>query len=165
MKVKKINKRAAVIYNQKDLLLLLDNYGSGGKLDAFRHAFFMAAFATQIKIKKLRKLGMAHEKGNYRQFLRSATEEGEIPDSLASVMDLQNNELGFVIGSANKDSSLVSIKTLVLQDIIAGKALIMKRNKRGEYLNCDNVPLKKTSLEKKWSLPKCLVASDYPYAD
>jgi hypothetical protein len=165
LKVKKINTRAAIIYNQKDLQLLLDNYGSCGKLDAFRHAFFMAAFARQIKIKKLRKLGLAHERGNYRQFLRSRNEEGELPDSLASVMDLQNNELGFMIGFANKDSSLAALKSLVVHEIIAGKAVIMKRNRKGDYVDCNNVPLEKPAREKKWSQPKCLVASDYRYVD
>ncbi|MES2678287.1 MAG: hypothetical protein V4635_00315 [Bacteroidota bacterium] len=165
LKVKKINTRAFAVYNEKDLRIVLDNFPGGGKLDAFRHTFFMAAFAQKIKVKKLRKLGIAHEKGNYRQFLSSETEEGELPDSLASVMDLQNNELGFKIGSANKDSSLASLKTLVINDITAGKAVIMRRNKNGEYVDCNNARVKKTAPVKKWSLPKCLVRSDYRYVD
>src|SRR4051794_3063755 len=41
-----------------------DQYPNGGLSDAFRHTFYMAAFAQKIKPKKLRKLGLAHEKGN-----------------------------------------------------------------------------------------------------
>src|SRR4051812_7654223 len=60
LKVHKINRQALVIYNQPFLKTELDHFSNGGKLDAFRHVFFMACFAQKIKIKKLRKLGQAH---------------------------------------------------------------------------------------------------------
>ncbi|MGZ4100232.1 MAG: DUF6973 domain-containing protein, partial [Bacteroidia bacterium] len=94
IKVKHISKTCYAVYKH-DLTIReqLDTFSNGGKLDAFRHVFFMAAFAQKVKTKKLRKLGIAHEKGNYQAFLHSKKEEGEIADSISTVMDLQNNEV------------------------------------------------------------------------
>ena len=76
LKVRKIHKKVSLLFNESNNKLLLDSYSTGGKLDAFRHVFFMSAFAQKIKTKKLRKLGIAHEKGNYRQFLKNQNENG-----------------------------------------------------------------------------------------
>src|SRR5450759_2004363 len=43
-----------------------DRDPSGGKLDAFRHSFWMATIAETIGVRKSLSLGKAHEKGNYR---------------------------------------------------------------------------------------------------
>ena len=45
---------------------LLDGDASGGQVDAFRHAFWMASLTAEIGWRKARKLGVAHEKGNYK---------------------------------------------------------------------------------------------------
>ncbi len=160
LKMKKIKKKAEIIYNQPDIKTLLDNYSSGGKLDAFRHVFFMAAFAQHIKIKKLRKLGIAHEKGNYRQFLKHKTENGEVPDSLSNVMDLANNELGFEIGVAYKDLNLEKLKELVIWKIKTGHASILKRNKQGSFVDCNDNIIDLKLYAGKWFVPKCLTISD-----
>ena len=52
IKVKKMYSKTYVIYEQQNTKIALDNFNNGGKLDAFRHVFFMAAFAQKIKIKK-----------------------------------------------------------------------------------------------------------------
>jgi hypothetical protein len=163
IKIKKISKSLNVIYNLKEIKLELDSYENGGKLDAFRHTFFMAAFAQKVKISKLRKLGIAHEKGNYRQFIKNQTENKEIPDSMGTVMDLFNNELGYKIGKANKKLLLPDLKYIVLKEIQNGNALVMKRDKTGNYLDCENNIINTTLFFKKWFVPKCLVKSDYVY--
>lgn len=165
LKVRKIGKRASAIYRQADLKMRLDAYASGGRLDAFRHVFYMAAFAQKVRVKKLRRLGRAHEKANYRQFLHAGQEEGEVPDSLSSVMDLRNNELGFEIGHTNKKLSLEELKNTVILKIQAGKAVILKRNKNGSYMDCANHVLNMEAFEKRWEIPKCLVPSDTAYED
>ena len=109
VKVKKISKRCYKIYNKITTNKQLDTFSNGGTLDAFRHAFFMAAFAQKIKVKKLNKLGIAHEKGNYKQFLKNEYENNELPDSIATVMDLKNNALGFIIAQKHKTESLDKI--------------------------------------------------------
>ncbi len=163
IKVKKISKSVIVIYNLKELKLELDSFENGGKLDAFRHAFFMAAFAQKINLSKLRKLGIAHEKGNHRQFIKNQTENKEIPDSMGTVMDLFNNELGYKIGKANENLLLPDLKNSVLKEIQNGNALIIKRNKMGNYLDCENNIINVVQFFKKWYVPKCLVKSDYVY--
>jgi hypothetical protein len=163
IKIKKISKSLNVIYNLKEIKLELDSFENGGKLDAFRHTFFMAAFAQKVKISKLRKLGIAHEKGNYRQFIKNQTENKEIPDSMGTVMDLFNNELGYKIGKANKNLLLPDLKLIVLKEIQNGNALIIKRNKMGKYLDCENNIINVDQFFKKWYVPKCLVKSDYVY--
>lgn len=162
LKVKKIKAKADLIYAQPGIKDQLDNLSSGGKLDAFRHVFYMAAFAQKIKIKKLRKLGIAHEKGNYRQFLKHQNENGELPDSLSSVMDLYNNDVGLNIGSsvAYKGMNLEKLKELVIWKIKSGNATILKRNKQGLYVECDDKIIDLSLYKGKWFVPKCLVPSN-----
>ncbi|MBK7668826.1 MAG: hypothetical protein IPJ32_16710 [Sphingobacteriaceae bacterium] len=111
LKVRKIYKTCAPFYEEVKKTKALDTFENGGKLDAFRHTFFMAAFSQKIKTKKIRKLGIAHEKGNYTHFLKNIKEDGELADSLSSVMDIKNNELGFKIGNTNKKKDLSDLKT------------------------------------------------------
>ncbi|MDP3557845.1 MAG: hypothetical protein Q8T03_10755 [Bacteroidota bacterium] len=165
VKIKKLYRQVSPIYKQSLNKLLLDSFNNGGKLDAFRHTYFMAAFAQKVKVKKLRELGIAHEKGNQKQFIKQQTEEGELADSLSNVMDLNNNELGYKIGKENKNLSLEELRQLIIKEINEGKALIMKRNKSGNYLDCNNNIIDLKLYLHKWYVPKCLVSSDYIYKD
>jgi hypothetical protein len=160
IKVKKMYSKTYVICEQPNTKIALDNFNNGGKLDAFRHVFFMAAFAQKIKIKKLKKLGIAHEKGNYRQFKKHQNEEGERPDSLSNVMDIKNNDLGLKIGSENKKISLADLKELVINEIKNGKAQIIKRNKQEMYVECNDQIIDMQLYKGKWFVPKCLVPSN-----
>jgi hypothetical protein len=160
-KVKKISKRAYLVYNSPDVKFDLDNFSNGGKLDAFRHTFFMAAFAQIIKSKKIKKLGLAHERGNYDQFINSVNEDGELADSLSCLMDLHNNNVGLILGSANKKKTLEELKELVINEITNGACLIMKRDSIGNYLTCNNTLIDLKSRLKKWGIQKCLVSSNY----
>lgn len=139
---------------------LLDTLESGGKLDAFRHAYTMAFLARSIKAKKLKKLGVAHEKGNKRQFDENSLEFGERPDSMACEMDLRNNELGFLIGSQNKTSSNEELKELVIYQIQNGKAWYLKRNLRNEYVDCEGKTIDFSRFIVKWYIPKCLIKTN-----
>lgn len=140
---------------------VLDKYENGGQLDAYRHIFTMAFFSRYVAVRKLRKLGKAHEKDNYRQFLKACKEEQELPDSLGSVMDLLNNETGFTLFTFSRENHPRLLSEKVMQLIKAGKAIIMKRDAQGRYLDCNGHPLTETHFKiKSWSLPKCLVASD-----
>lgn len=161
LKTRKIYKKCIPYYEEVKKSNTLDAFENGGKLDAFRHTFFMAAFAQKIKAKKLRKLGIAHEKGNYNSFLKGIMEDGELADSLSSVMDLQNNELGFKIGDANKKKSLKDLKDLVTGEIKKGEALYFKRNNSGQYLNCTNEEIDLENYKNKWFIPKCLIPTTH----
>jgi hypothetical protein len=92
-------------------------------------------------------------------------EFGERPDSLSSVMDLKNNELGFELGVKNKKVDLITLRQLVKQEINKGNALIMKRNNAGAYVTCEGNLLDLKNYEEQWYVPKCLVPSDFIYKD
>lgn len=160
IKVKVRLKKAMVIYHEVKNTNELDNFESGGKLDAFRHSFTMAFLAQRIKIRKLRKLGMAHEKGNKRQFEKNKTEHGERPDSLACEMDLRNNEVGFLIGKNNRKFSKEELKRAVISEIKAGNAWCLKRSSNNEYVSCENKPVLVENYREKWFVPKCLIKSN-----
>ncbi len=165
LKVRKISKDCYLIYDTKSLKSNLDNYDNGGKLDAFRHVFFMAAFTQNIKPRKIRKLGMAHEKSNYFAFKKGKLENGELADSLSTVMDLNNNELGFKLGVSNKKITLEALQLIVIAEIKKGEAHIMKRNTLGQYLNCENKQIDLKQYSTVWNIPKCLVRSNFIYSD
>ena len=157
LKINAIYKKCISYYEDTKKENSLDRFESGGKLDAFRHIFFMSAFAQKIKIRKIRKLGRAHERGNYKHFLKNIEEQGEFPDSLASVMDLFNNEVGFKLGSENKKLNLKEVKSLVVTELKKGRGLCFKRNMNGQYVNCNNEIVIKENYLRKWFIPKCLI--------
>lgn len=105
----------------------------------------------------MKKLGIAHEKGNKRQFHKDHKEFGERADSLACVMDLRNNDLGFKIGAQNQSVTKNSLKLLIIEQIKVGNAWYLKRNAKNEYVSCENVPIILENYRGKWFLPKCLM--------
>ena len=160
LKVKHHLPKAMDIYKEVKQAKLLDTLEFGGKLDAFRHTFTMAYLTRHVKVKKLRKLGIVHEKGNKRQFKKLKLEFGERADSLACEMDLRNNEAGFVIGSSHKKAAMEELKTLVVTDIKAGKAWYLKRDENYNYLGCDGKPIDMKAWAGIWSVPKCLIRTN-----
>ncbi len=157
-KVKKIHKKLKPFYNEAELISSLDSYSQGGKLDAYRHVFYMAAFAQKVKAKKVLKLGKAHEKTNYRQFKKGKGKNIELPDSLSSVMDLWNNEIGVKLARENKDLSYEELKQKVIKLINENKAYYFLRDVNGNFLECDGktiIDLKK--YKDKWFVPKCML--------
>jgi len=158
-KIKKHQAEMYSVYNEVKKHNLLDTFSNGGKLDAFRHTFAMAYFSKYVSTKKLRKLGKAHEKGNYLQFLNGKTEDGELPDSVSSIMDLKNNEIGFSMAKEIKKLSAEEIEQKVIQRILAGGVFIIKRNNAGVYLDCDGNIISLEKIKGKWNIPKCLTTS------
>lgn len=157
LKIKKQLPKAMLVYQNVKKDNILDTFENGGKLDAFRHAYTMAYLSRTIKIRKLRKLGKAHEKGNKRDFLIGKLEFSERADSLNCEMDLRNNELGFLIGSQNKWLNDHELKEVVLNEIIIGKGWYIKRNKNGQYTDCFGNELITSNYKDKWHVPKCLI--------
>lgn len=164
-KIKKIHRECQVIYQNKELKQRLDSFANGGKIDAFRHIFFMVAFHQKVKTSALRKLGIAHENQNYRQYLKGE-ENGEWRhDSLSMVMDLYNNEVALQVNATSEKIPLEELKEQVIQIIQNGKALILKRNQKGDLIRCDGSLIHKGEFSDAWYIPKCLVSSDYIYKD
>jgi hypothetical protein len=137
-----------------------DRDPSGGKLDAFRHSFWMATLTEKIGVRKALSLGRAHEKGNYRDFKRKRFEEGDIPDKATSDMDLFNNKIGAGIGSVLKGGDEKRVVDSVLRAIAVGRMVIVLKDSLGR--SCDSllIPIPKPLLQGKWITPRLLVPSD-----
>jgi hypothetical protein len=138
---------------------LLDGDENGGQVDAFRHAYWMALLSQHICWRKARRLGIAHEKGNYREFKKHQLEEGALPDSAAGAMDLFNNNVGIEIGRANKKLSEEELRKAVRDSVLAGKMQIIRKNKNGEPFDCDGNKIDLQKYQHQWNIPKCLVKS------
>ena len=160
LKAKHLSDTIYKTYNEVKKSNALDKYENGGKLDAFRHIYAMALLTQHIKPSKIKKLGIAHEKGNYLDFLKHRNEEGELPDSISSVMDLNNNEIGISIGLNNKTLNPETLKDLILTLIkTSNTCYYIKRNDSGNYILCNGDTIIMNDYKGKWNIPKCLVHS------
>lgn len=158
-RIKKHQKEMYAVYKEVRGSNLLDAYASGGRLDAFRHVFAMAYFVRFVKPHKLRQLGRAHERGNYLHYRKGILEEGELPDSIATVMDLRNNEIGISLGCENGNLTIGELKLKVIEKIKDGGAFILLRDSAGRYLDCERCVIEAEELKGAWRTPRCLVAS------
>ncbi len=138
-----------------------DGDKSGGQVDALRHALWMAMLSQKYYWRKVYKLGIAHEKGNYYQYKKHKTEDGTLPDKISSDMDLLNNDAGRQIGLDNRKASVDSLIVIIKQEIKSGNLWIIKKNKNGEFLDQYDKIISKEILKGKWENNKCLVKSNY----
>lgn len=120
IKVQRIYKKNHPIYLEIKQKAVLDTFEHGGKLDAFRHAFFMACFAQKIKPRKLIQLGIAHEKDDYakKPILTHA-------DTLNTTMDLYNNTIGIELGRKYRKLAPQQLKDTIIQYILNNKLKII----------------------------------------
>ncbi len=132
---------------------------NGGQLDAFRHIYWMYLLGTSIRQDAAKNLGIAHEKGNYDQFNKGRMEDGARPDSLGSVMDDLNNQIGLKLAA---DSSVSNAKAIdmILKVIWNGEAYIIKKNAQQQRLNCAGAVVDYSKFKLIWNLPGCLVKSN-----
>ena len=136
----------------------MDN--NGGRLDAFKHSFWMARLSQGIGRRAALSLGKAHEKGNYQSFLKGQTEDGILPDKESTAMDLHNNAVGSAIGSSFSKASKDEIILLVKDSLDAGKLRILLKDAQGHFLDCHQKRIPLDSLKGKWNTMKCLVPSN-----
>jgi len=160
-KALKISEKAREIAQKESGMGVLDNYTNGGKLDAFRHAYWMASLGLTINPRKAIKLGEAHEKGNKRDFKKHRMEDGEIPDLIAVKMDLWNNKIGINIAKRNQGLPEEEIKSLVKEEIKNGNCKIIKKNADGYFVSVDNKIIKDQEWKGMWINKRCLVKSNY----
>ncbi len=139
---------------------LLDGDPTGGQVDAFRHAYWMARLRQEIGKSAARSLGKAHEKENYQTFKKRQLEDGVVPDEISSIMDLHNNEEGLKLITRRSKISQQTLIHKIVNAIKAGKMKIIKKDKKGNFLTCDGKIITNESLQGKWKNNKCLVASN-----
>jgi hypothetical protein len=133
---------------------------SGGKLDAFKHAFWIASVSAAIGPRKALKLGIAHEKGNKLQFKKHQQEDQVLPDSISSVMDLHNNEQGAAVVKISEKYSSRQLQEEIMQLLLQGQLLCIKKDAQGNFLTCTGEHIDLEQWKGKWNIPKCLVASN-----
>ncbi|NWJ50632.1 MAG: hypothetical protein HXX14_07195 [Bacteroidetes bacterium] len=159
-----ITERVRFVTDSLKQLAVPDQDASGGKLDAFRHSFWMASLTQKIGSGRALSLGRAHERGNYRDFKRKRFEEGDIPDKAAGEMDLYNNGIGSAIGTELKESNEKNIIETVLLSIHAGKMKVILKDIEGR--SCDSLmqPIPVSLMKGRWNTPRVLVASDFKFS-
>ncbi len=138
----------------------IGNDNNGGKLDAFKHAYWMATLALEIGKRRAEKLGIAHEKRNKIQFKKHQLEENSLPDSVSSMMDLYNNKQGIEAVSKYKNASKKEMQKIIMDALNNGKLRMIKKDLQGNFLNCDGSIIRLQDWYGKWNIPKCLVSSD-----
>lgn len=136
----------------------LDN--SGGQLDAFKHAYWIASVSNAIGPRKALKLGRAHEKGNWIQFKKHRLEDQELPDSVSSCMDLFNNEQGARAVKEQPGMTTIQLQKKIMELLLTGELRCILKNGKGQYLTCDGSVIIVKEWFGKWNVPKCLVVSN-----
>ena len=139
---------------------LLDGDASGGQVDAFRHAYWMARLRQEIGESAARSLGKAHEKENYLTFKERKLEDGVLPDEISSKMDLYNNEQGLKLISRRSKVSKKGLIYRIVNAIRIGKMKVIKKDANGLFLTCEGENISMKSLKGKWKNNKCLVNSN-----
>lgn len=139
---------------------LLDGDASGGQVDAFRHAYWMARLHQEMGKSAAKWLGNAHEKENYLMFKNNENEDGIVPDEISSEMDLFNNEQGLLLTSKNKNIPKSGLIFRVVNAIHQGKMKIIKKDSKGNFLTCENNIIPNEDLKGTWENNKCLVRSN-----
>jgi hypothetical protein len=139
---------------------LIGSDNIGGQLDAFKHAYWIGNVSAAIGTRKALKLGVAHEKGNYRQFKKHQLEDQELPDSVSSCMDLYNNEQGAKTVQDHPGIGAEALQKLMLEQLEKGQMRCILKNLKGEFLTCDGKIIHLEEWYGKWNIPKCLVPSN-----
>lgn len=132
---------------------------NGGKLDAFKHSYWMAVMSRQIGEKSALKLGKAHEKGNYETFKNGKLEDGFLPDKPSSDMDLFNNKMGVEISKNKSDMTETELITVLIDAIENGELRILKKTE-SKFMTCQGQRIDEKDLKGKWDNDKCLVPSN-----
>jgi len=139
---------------------ILDGDPAGGQVDAFRHCFWMSMLTQGIGWRRAKKLWKAHEKGNDLDFKKHRNEEGILPDKISSDMDFVNNDMGIQIGLDFPEMLRDSLKILIIRKIKDGELLIIKKDKNGNFLDCNGNIIDMKKYYGVWEIPKCLVPSN-----
>ena len=133
---------------------------SGGRMDAFKHAYWIASVSVAIGYRKALKLGKAHERGNKWQFKKHQLEDQELPDSVSSFMDLHNNKQGATVVKKNKNITLLELQKKILELLEQGMLVCIKKDPQGNFLTCEGELIDLNQWRGKWNIPKCSIASN-----
>ena len=134
-----------------------DNHG--GRLDAFKHAYWMASLSREIGCRRSLKLGKAHEKANRLQFEKHELEESILPDSASSEMDLRNNSAGALLVKKKEKITATELRLRVMDALADGRLVLIRKDASGRFLYCDGRIIPMEEWKGKWNIPKCIISS------
>ena len=83
-----------------------------------------------------------------------------MPDKISSTMDLYNNEQGLKLMSKGSKVSKKGLIYRVINAIDQGKMKIIKKDKEGNFLTCNEKIITQEELKGTWKNNKCLVSSN-----
>lgn len=139
---------------------LLDQDSSGGQVDAFRHAYWMATLRQEIGKCATRSLGKVHERDNYKTFKKRQLEDGILPDKASKEMDLFNNNVGLKITNKRNASSKKTLIDIITSKIHQGNLKIIKKDTLGNYLSCNGNVILVEEIRHTWENGKCVIPSN-----
>lgn len=164
-KAKRALKVSKKVKQTVDSILKVGDLGKhyvGNDLDAFKHAYWMFCTANRVGFKAAKSLGKAHEKGNYQFYKKHKKEDGVLPDSISSQMDLHNNSIGLAYYKKNKKKQLSKKQQIALikKAVLEGQMKIILQKEKGVYLDNNGRVLSKISYHNLWNNSKVLVPSN-----
>lgn len=140
---------------------LLDSIPAGGQVDAFRHGIWMALMVQTMPEKRALKLGIAHERSNYKWFKKGMLEDGEIICEAFCRMDSLNNRTGASIGSRNKGADVSCLVQKTVAEIQRGMFVVLWMSDKKEFYDCSGKRIDLELYKGQWEIPICLVQSDH----
>lgn len=152
-----VSKEVEVLIDSIAHVGIIGNDNNGGLLDAFKHSLWMARLTQNIGKNAAKKLGDAHEKGNYKAFKKRQLEDGIMPDKLSSEMDIYNNSIGIKVGDKFKKATHSLLIDKLIDSLYKGKLKILKKDSLGNFLDCHNHILNENKAN--WYANKCLQPS------
>lgn len=139
---------------------LLDKDQSGGQVDAFRHAYWMATLRQEIGKCAARSLGKAHERANYKLFKNHQLEDGILPDKASKEMDLFNNDVGLGMTYKNDSRLKSGLIFKIVNKIHQGNLKIIKKDTLGNYISCNGNVILVEEIRHTWENGKCVIPSN-----
>ena len=139
---------------------ILDCDTDGGTRDAFKHTFWMVSLCHEMHWKKALGLGIAHEKANKINFIKHQAEDGALPDSANSLMDMLNNSQGIALYLQNPNLTICEYIDLIKAQIAMGHLWILKKDGDHRFLDCENRLIPDTVAGFRWNAPKCVCPSE-----
>jgi len=140
----------------------LDGDSRGGQIDAFRHAYWMALMTIELNERRAWRLGYDHEKGNKLQYKRKrGVFEGPLPTAADCTMDMHNNEAGIAIGLKYPDASREELQEIILEKLLDGHFIMLKKDLENNLLDCDGNPVLREEYYHSWEIPVCLVPTSF----
>jgi hypothetical protein len=79
---------------------------------------------------------------------------------MASEMDLFNNRAGAALALDSSSKTAGELVNVIAEAIKAGRLKILKKDNRGNFLDCQGGVLFEEALSGKWETANCLVDSD-----